>query len=173
MRIKNWTFLLIGLIIFILGGLWTFKKFNYSNELSVRKQNKMEHMIKFETTNEGFFTVNSKATDLIHLENELTETIAKIIELKLFSSEFVEFYSDATNGSFFVNELDENKEPTDDSKTVHFCALKIWENYEDSNEFDSDMKTTLYKSIENLKKNKINIPFRIILRDELGDEEEI
>ncbi|MCO5234261.1 MAG: hypothetical protein M9888_11060 [Chitinophagales bacterium] len=173
MRIKNWTFLLIGLIILSLCGLWTFKKFKFSNDLSVRKQNKMEHMIKLELTNEDFFTVNSEATDLIYLENELTETIAKIIELKLFRSEFVEFYLDATNGSFFVNELDENKERTDDSKTVHFCALKIWEDYEDSYEFDSDMKTTLYNSIEILKKNKINIPFRIILRDELGDEEEI
>lgn len=120
-----------------------------------------------------FFTVNSEATDLIYLERELTETIATIIELKLFKSEFVEFYSDATNGSFFVNELDEDKERIDDSNTVHFCALKIWENYDDSNEFDSDMKTTLYDSIENLKKDKINIPFRIILRDQLGDEEEI
>jgi hypothetical protein len=117
MRIKNWTFLLIGLIILSLCGLWTFKKFKFSNDLSVRKQNKMEHMIKLELTNEDFFTVNSEATDLIYLENELTETIAKIIELKLFRSEFVEFYLDATNGSFFVNELDENKERTDDSKT--------------------------------------------------------
>lgn len=61
-------------------------------------------MINWETDNEDFFTVNSEAADLIHLENELTETIAKIIELKLFSSGFVEFFLDATNGSFFVNE---------------------------------------------------------------------
>jgi hypothetical protein len=130
-------------------------------------------MINWEKDNEDFFTVNSEATDLIHLENELTETIARIIELNLFKNDFVEFYSDATNGSFFVNELDENKERTDDSKTVHFCALKIWEDYEDSNVFDTDLKTTLYNSIENLTNRKIEIPFRIILRDELGDEEEL
>jgi hypothetical protein len=130
-------------------------------------------MINWGKDNEDFFTVNSEATDLIHLENELTETIARIIELNLFKNDFVEFYSDATNGSFFVNELDENKERTDDSKTVHFCALKIWEDYEDSNAFDSDLKTTLYNSIENLTNRKIEIPFRIILRDEIGDEEEL
>ncbi|MBX2985684.1 MAG: hypothetical protein LC109_07000 [Bacteroidia bacterium] len=133
----------------------------------------MTYMINWEQDNEDFFTVNSEANDLIHLENELTETIARIIELQLFRKDFVEFYSDATNGSFFVNELDENKERTDNSKTVHFCALKICEDYEDSNEFDSDMKATLHNSIENLTKRKIEIPFRIILRDELGDEEEI
>ena len=130
-------------------------------------------MINWEKDKEDFFTVNSEATDLINLENELTETIARIIELNLFNNDFVEFYSDATNGSFFINELDENKERTDDSKTVHFCVLKICEDYEDSNEFDSDLKTTLYNSIENLTNRKIEIPFRIILRDELGDEEEL
>ena len=122
-------------------------------------------MINWEKTSEDFFTVNSEASDLAHLENELTETIAKIIELNLFKRNFVEFYSDATNGSFFVNELDENKERTDDSKTVHFCALKLWEDYENSNEFDSDLKATLYNSIENLTNRKIKIPFRIVLRD--------
>ncbi len=130
-------------------------------------------MINWATENEEFFTVVSEANDLEQLENELTETLVKIIELNLFKSTLVEFYSDATNGSFFVNELDENKERIDDSKTVHFCALKIWENYEDSNEFDSDMKNALYNSLANLARKKMKTPFRIVLRDELGDEEEI
>ena len=130
-------------------------------------------MINWEKENEDFFNVISEATDLIHLENELTETIERIIELNLFEKDFVEFYSDATNGSFFVNELDENKERTDDSKTVHFCALKIWEDYDDSIVFDSDMKAALHNSIENLTKRGIKIPFRIILRDEQGVEKEI
>ncbi len=130
-------------------------------------------MINFEIENDTFYTYISEASDLTHLEKELTETIAKIIELDLFQSEFVEFYLDATNGSFFVNELDENKETFEDSRTVHFCALQIWENYEDSNQFDSDMKATLYNSIEHLSKYYIQIPFKIILRDELGGEVEI
>ncbi|MCA6367107.1 MAG: hypothetical protein IM631_02055 [Cytophagales bacterium] len=173
MKIKLLTYLLIGLLFLILGGIWTFKKFKFNSGFLVGQQNKMKNMINWETDNEDIIIVTSEATDLIHLENELTETIAKIIELKLFRRKFVEFYLDATNGSFFVYELDENKERTDDSKTVHFCALKIWEDYEDSNEFNSDMKTTLYKSIENLKNGKIEISFKIILIDELGDEEEI
>jgi hypothetical protein len=49
-------------------------------------------MINWEKDNEDFFTVNSEATDLINLENELTETIARIIELNLFNNDFVEFY---------------------------------------------------------------------------------
>ncbi len=130
-------------------------------------------MINWETVNEDIITVTSEATELIHLENELTEAIAKIIELKLFHRKFVEFYLDATNGSYFIYELNENRERTDDSKTVHFCALKIWEDYEDSDDFNFDMKTALHKSIENLKNRKIEIPFNIILIDELGDEEEI
>ena len=133
----------------------------------------MENMINWETVNEDIIIVTSEATGLNHLENELTETIAKIIELKLFNREFVEFYLDATNGSYFIYELDENRERTDDSKTVHFCALKIWEDYDDSNEFNFDMKSALHKSIENLKNRKIEISFKIILIDELGDEEEI
>lgn len=96
-------------------------------------------MINWESDNEGFYTVVSDAINLVQLENELAETIIKIMELKLFSKEFLEFYSDATNGSFFIHELDNNKERTADSKTVHFCALKLWEDYDDSNEFDSDM----------------------------------
>ena len=112
-------------------------------------------MINWETVNEDIITVTSEATELIHLENELTETIAKIIELKLFHRKFVEFYLDATNGSYFIYELNENRERTDDSMTVHFCALKIWEDYDDSNEFNFDMKTALHKSIENLKNRKM------------------
>ena len=42
-------------------------------------------MINWETDNEDFFTVNSEATDLIHLENELTESITRIIELKPYN----------------------------------------------------------------------------------------
>lgn len=173
MKIRNWTYSLIALLVLSLGGFWTFKKFNVNSDFSEVQQNKLKHSINWKKDKEDFFTVKSEATDLIYLENELTETIAKIIELKLFKKRFVEFYLDGTNGSFFINELNDNKERTDDSKTVHFCALKIWEDYEDSNEFDSDMKTALYNSIENLEKRKIEIPFRIILRDELGDEVEI
>jgi len=130
-------------------------------------------MVNWEADDERAFTVISEANDMVQLENELTETIARIIKLNLFKREFVEFYSDATNGSFVINELDENKEPTNGSKMVHFCALKIWEDYEDSNEFDSDMKNALFSSIENLAKKEIEIPFKIVLRDELGYEEEI
>jgi len=130
-------------------------------------------MINWETVNEDIITVTSEATELIHLENELTEAIAKIIELKLFHRKFVEFYLDATNGSYFIYELNENRERADDSMTVHFCALKMCEDYDDSNEFNFDMKSALHKSIENLKNRKIEISFKIILIDELGDEEEI
>ena len=151
----------------------TFKKFKFNNVFTVGQLNIMENMINWETVNEDIIIVTSEATGLNHLENELTETIAKIIELKLFNREFVEFYLDATNGSYFIYELDENRERTDDSKTVHFCALKIWEDYDDSNEFNFDMKSALHKSIENLKNRKIEISFKIILIDELGDEEEI
>src|SRR5574343_1476556 len=105
-------------------------------------------MILWESDNEDFFTVNSVASNLVQLENELTETIAKIIELGIFNNDYVEFYSDATNGSFFINELNHNKERIDESKTVHFCALKIWEDYNDSNEFDSNMKTALNHSLK-------------------------
>ena len=117
--------------------------------------------------------VVSDANDLIELESELTETIARIIDLNLFLGPGVQFYSDATNGSFFISELDENNEQTADSKTVHFCALKIWEEYDNAYDFDFDMKNVLYNSIETLTRRKIRIPFRVILRDELGDEEEI
>ena len=131
-------------------------------------------MINWKTTDEEFYTVVSDASDLIVLEEELTETIAKIIELNLFKSEFIEIYSDSTNGSFFFNELDENQETTEDSKTVHFCALKLWEDYEDSNEFDFDMKNALENSIEKvITELELKLPYKIILRDELGDEEEI
>ena len=131
-------------------------------------------MINWKTTDEEFYTVVSDASDLIVLEEELTETIAKIIELNLFKSEFIEIYSDSTNGSFFFNELDENQETIEDSKTVHFCALKLWEDYEDSNEFDFDMKNALENSIEKvITELELKLPYKIILRDELGDEEEI
>ena len=131
-------------------------------------------MINWKTTDEEFYTVVSDASDLIVLEEELTETIAKIIELNLFKSEFIEIYSDSTNGSFFFNELDENQETTEDSKTVHFCALKLWEDYEDSNEFDFDMMNALENSIEKvITELELKLPYKIILRDELGDEEEI
>lgn len=130
-------------------------------------------MILWESDNEDFFTVNSVASNLVQLENELTETIAKIIELGIFNNDYVEFYSDATNGSFFINELNHNKERIDESKTVHFCALKIWEDYNDSNEFDSDMKTALNHSLKKLASENIRIPFKIVLRDEGGNEIEI
>ena len=135
---------------------------------------KINSMINWQKEDDGYFRVVSEASDLVTLENELTETIVKILELRLFKKKFVEFYSDATNGSFFINELDENKERTDNSKTVHFCALKIWEDYENANEFDSDIKATLYSSIEKLRtRKKVKMLFKIIVRDELGDEEEI
>lgn len=35
MKIKPWTFLLIGLLILSLGGFWSFKKFNFNNDFSV------------------------------------------------------------------------------------------------------------------------------------------
>lgn len=131
-------------------------------------------MISWKTEDEKFYTVTSEASDLVLLERELIETITKFIKLNLFKSESIEFYSDATNGSFFINELNENQERVEESKTVHFCALKLWEDYDDSNEFDFDMKSTLQNSIENLKsEKKISIPFKIVLRDELGDEEVI
>ncbi|MBN8652637.1 MAG: hypothetical protein J0L67_14490 [Cytophagales bacterium] len=135
---------------------------------------KEDYMISWKTEDEKFYTVTSEASDLVLLERELIETITKFIKLNLFKSESIEFYSDATNGSFFINELNENQERVEESKTVHFCALKLWEDYDDSNEFDFDMKSTLQNSIENLKsEKKISIPFKIVLRDELGDEEVI
>ena len=38
MKIKRWTYLLIGLLILSFGGLWTFKKFNFNNDFSVGQQ---------------------------------------------------------------------------------------------------------------------------------------
>ena len=35
MKIKRWTYLLIGLLILCFGGLWTFKKFNFNIDFSV------------------------------------------------------------------------------------------------------------------------------------------
>ncbi len=131
-------------------------------------------MISWKTEDEKFYTVTSEASDLVLLERELIETITTFIKLNLFKSESIEFYSDATNGSFFINELDENQERVEESKTVHFCALKLWEDYDDSNEFDFDMKSTLQNSIENLKsEKKVSMPFKIVLRDELGGDEVI
>ena len=34
MKIKRWTYLLIGLLILGFGGLWTFKKFNFNTDFS-------------------------------------------------------------------------------------------------------------------------------------------
>lgn len=131
-------------------------------------------MINLETEDGEFYSVISEASDLDFLENELTETIIKFIELNLFNSELIEFYSDATNGSFFIYELDENQERIETSKTVHFCALKLWEDYNDSNEFDIDMKNSLQNSLDKIiEEKKVSIPFKIMLRDELGDEEMI
>lgn len=73
----------------------------------------------------------------------------------------------------FINELNRNNERIDESKTVHFCALKIWEDYIESSEFDSDMKSALNKSLKNLASENIRIPFKIVLRDEGGIEIEI
>ena len=39
-------------------------------------------MINWETVNEDIITVTSEATELIHLENELIEAIAQILDLK-------------------------------------------------------------------------------------------
>jgi len=38
LKIKRWTYLLIGLLILCFGGLWTFKKFNFNNDFSVGQQ---------------------------------------------------------------------------------------------------------------------------------------
>jgi len=35
LKIKQWAYLLIGLLILSIGGLWIFKKFNFKNDLSV------------------------------------------------------------------------------------------------------------------------------------------
>lgn len=35
MKIKRWTYLLIGLLILSIGGLWNFKKFNSNNDFSI------------------------------------------------------------------------------------------------------------------------------------------
>lgn len=131
-------------------------------------------MINWETKDEEFYSVISEASDLDLLENELNETIIKLIELHIFKSEWIEFFSDATNGSFFIYELDKNNERPESSKTVHFCALKLWEGYDDSNEFDLDMKNALHHALDKIiSGKKVLIPFKIVLRDELGDEEVI
>ena len=38
MKIKRWTYLLIGLLILSFGGIWTFKKFNFNTDFSVGQQ---------------------------------------------------------------------------------------------------------------------------------------
>lgn len=131
-------------------------------------------MINLETEDGVFYSFKSEKNDLDLLENELTEIIIKFIDLSIFKSEWIEFFSDATNGSFFIYELDENNERTESSKTVHFWALKLWEGYDDSNEFDFDMKNALHHALDKIKwEKKVSIPFKIVLRDELGDEEVI
>lgn len=131
-------------------------------------------MINWEKENDEFYTVIAEAENLTTLEQELTETITKIIELQLFiSSKIVEFYLDATNGSYFIYEVENNGDRIDESITVHFCALKIWEDYTNSLDFETDMIKTLENSVAMLKSHNILLPFPAVIRDEMGHKYEI
>ena len=119
-------------------------------------------MINWEKENDEFYTVIAEAENLTTLEQELTETITKIIELQLFSSsKIVEFYLDATNGSYFIYEVENNGDRIDESITVHFCALKIWENYTNSLDFETEMIKTLENSVATLKSTISFYPFQL------------
>lgn len=131
-------------------------------------------MINWEKENDEFYTVIAEAENLTTLEQELTETITKIIELQLFSSsKIVEFYLDATNGSYFIYEVENNGDRIDESITVHFCALKIWEDYTNSLDFETDMIKTLENSVATLKSHNILLPFPAVIRDEMNHTREL
>lgn len=126
-------------------------------------------MISLCKENEEFYSVFSKANSVSELVIELTDTIKQILELQLFKNHNLEFYLDGTNGSYFIYEVENDGERIDESITVHFCALEIWENYTDTNEFDADMLNSLKLAFESILTEKISIPFRIIVRDELDN----
>lgn len=131
-------------------------------------------MINWEKENDEFYTVIAEAENLTTLEQELIETITKIIELRLFSSsKIVEFYLDATNGSYFIYEVENNGDRIDESITVHFCALKIWEDYTNSLDFETDMIKTLENSVATLKSHNILLPFPAVIRDEMNHTREL